>query len=111
MAWQQTEKENWFRQQTVQRFYRDQGVAQINALKADFEISQYGALTLNPERYPLYLLKSKNFDPAKKTILISGGVRGYETSGVHGALGFLQREAKTFQDTFNFCGEKAEYQV
>ena len=103
MVWGQAEKEHWFKEQRVQRSYRDKVVGSINALKKNFEISQYGALTLDPERYPLYLLKSKNFDPAKKTILITGGVHGYETSGVHGALGFFAHEAVKFQDTFNFA--------
>ncbi len=91
MKWGQAEKKNWFQSQKVQRSYRDDVLGKIEALAKDFELVRYGALSLDPERYPLYLLKSKRFDPAKPSVLITGGVHGYETSGVHGALAFLER--------------------
>jgi len=102
MAWQQAEKQNWYKQQGIKRSYQDEVVGKIQNLQADFEIVQYGALTENPERYPLFIVRSKNFDPAKKTVLITGGVHGYETSGVHGALGFLKTKAKSYESDFNF---------
>ncbi len=104
MPWSQAEKENWFKEQTVQRSYQNEVVSKIEKLRGDFDITQYGALSLNPDRYPLYLLKSKNFDARKKTVLITGGVHGYETSGVHGALGFLETAAAAYFNQFNlFC--------
>lgn len=102
MAWQQAEKDNWFKQQKIQRSYQDEVVTEIQKLKENFEVTQYGALSLDKNRYPLYLVKSKKFDPTKKTILVTGGVHGYETSGVHGALGFMKTAAKSYEDTFNF---------
>jgi hypothetical protein len=48
------------------------------------------------------MLKSKNFDPQKKTVLITGGVHGYETSGVHGALGFMEQVTASDEAKFNF---------
>ena len=101
MAWQQADKDNWFKQQDIKRSYQDDVVRQIQELKSDFEVAQYGALSINPERYPLFILRSKNFDTAKKTVLITGGVHGYETSGVHGALGFLKTAAKSYEKDFN----------
>jgi hypothetical protein len=103
MTWGQTEKENWFKEQQIRRSYLDEVVGKIHLVKANFEIVKYGVLNLEPDRYPLYLLKSKNFDRSKRTILITGGVHGYETSGVQGALGFLEREAAEFQSTFNIA--------
>lgn len=102
MAWQQSEKYEWYLQQSIKRSYLDDVVSKILDLKSDYEITQYGALSINPERYPLFILRSKNFDPAKKTVLITGGVHGYETSGVHGALGFFKTEAKAYANAFNF---------
>lgn len=102
MAWQQADKDNWFKQQEIKRSYQDEVVSKIQQLKSDFDVTQYGALSLNPERYPLFLIRSKNFDANKKTVVITGGVHGYETSGVHGALGFLKDVAKSYEDTFNF---------
>jgi len=101
MAWQQAEKEHWFKQQKIQRSYQDEVVTEIQKLKTNFEVIQYGALSLDKNRYPLYLVKSKKFDPVKKTILITGGVHGYETSGVHGALGFMKTAASSYEKDFN----------
>lgn len=102
MVWQQAEKDNWYKQQDIKRSYQDDVVRKIQELKADFEIIQYGALSQNPERYPLFILRSKDFSASKKIVLITGGVHGYETSGVHGALEFLKTKAKFYENTFNF---------
>ena len=40
-----------------------------------------------------FALKSKHWQSDKSTVLVSGGVHGYETSGVQGALRFLENEA------------------
>jgi hypothetical protein len=48
------------------------------------------------------LIRSKNFDLGKRTVLITGGVHGYETSGVHGALSFMKDSAREYTDAFNF---------
>lgn len=100
MPWNHSEKETWFRAQIVQRSYREEVLPKIDALKDGFEIFQYGSLGIDPAAYPLYLLKSKAFRSDRKSVLITGGVHGYETSGVHGALAFLEREAARFY--FNF---------
>lgn len=99
--WGTREKEAWLKEQTCKRSYQDEVLTKIEKLHSVFDIVQYGALSYNPELYPLFLLKSKNFDPKKKIILITGGVHGYETSGVHGALAFMEREAKNYPE-FNF---------
>lgn len=102
MKWQQAEKDQWFQQQKVKRSYQDEVVSKIQKLGSQFKVYSYGALTLNPDRYPLFIIQSKNFDPAKKIVLISGGVHGYETSGVHGALGFMNSAASNYEKYFNF---------
>jgi hypothetical protein len=102
MTWTQTDKDNWYKRQEIQRSYQREVVTKIKKLSSSYEVHQYGALSMNPELYPLYLLKSKTVDPAKKTILITGGVHGYETSGVHGALAFFEISAPHYQDQFNF---------
>ena len=99
--WNAADKLAWFNEQTIKRSYKKEVVTKILGLKNDFDVEQYGALEQSPESYPVYLVKSKNIDPKKKTILITGGVHGYETSGVHGALAFLKDEAKNFTDIFN----------
>lgn len=100
--WGEEEKSKWFQEQTIQRSYLEEVVAKIIKLSDRFEVSSYGALSLNPKLYPLYMIKSKKFNPLLKTVLISGGVHGYETSGVHGALSFMETKAKDLETHFNF---------
>lgn len=101
IPWGQEEKTNWFKEQTIKRSYQKEVVTKIDQLRSAYEISQYGALSIDPNKYPLFLIKSKNFDPSKKTVLITGGVHGYETSGVHGALLFMEKHAAKYTQ-FNF---------
>ena len=98
-----TEKENvqWFEEQKIKRSYQDEVVEKIMALKADFTVEQYGALSLDENRYPLFVIKTKNWDENKKTVLVTGGVHGYETSGVQGALRFAQTQANQYSEHFN----------
>lgn len=100
--WGNAEKESWFKQQPIQRSYLNEVVTKIQRLNSMFEVIQYGALSLNPNLYPLYLIRSKNFDLKKSTIVVSGGVHGYETSGVHGALAFMESKASSYSAKFNF---------
>ncbi len=99
--WTSADKVNWFQKQTIKRLYSEEVIPKIEALKKDFDVVQYGALSLDPSRYPLFLIKSKNLSSTKKTILVTGGVHGYETSGVHGALAFMKGEALKYVDQFN----------
>lgn len=100
--WGTVEKENWFKEQSIKRSYLQEVVTKINNLKENLDVSQYGALSLDPASYPVYLIKTKNYDPSKKTVVITGGVHGYETSGVHGALAFMQNGVMKYASHFNF---------
>merc|ERR1712176_44014 len=60
-----------------------------------------GALSLDPQRYPLYALMTHEWSPEKPSVLITGGVHGYETSGVQGAILFLETAAESLSKTFN----------
>ncbi len=99
--WGPVEKESWFKKQTIKRSYRDEVLSKIDKLKSTLDVVGYGALSYDAPKYPVFMIKSRNFDPNKKTILITGGVHGYETSGVHGALSFMEKEAKHFSNQFN----------
>jgi len=98
-----TEKENvqWFEAQTIKRSYQDEVVEKIISLKADFDVQQYGALSLDETRYPMFVIKTKNWDSEKRTVLVTGGVHGYETSGVQGAIRFVETEANKYAEHFN----------
>lgn len=96
--WTNVDKENWLVEQSIKRSYKKEVLTLIENLKTNFDVLQYGSLSSN---YPVYLIKSKNIDPTKKTIMITGGVHGYETSGVRGALAFMKNEAVTYTAKFN----------
>lgn len=100
--WGNAEKENWFQEQLVKRSYEIEVLNKINKLAEKLTVIKYGSLSLDSTRYPLYLIKTKNFDDSKKTILITGGVHGYETSGVHGAIAFMDNEVHRYANHFNF---------
>ncbi|QBG37375.1 M14 family metallopeptidase [Litorilituus sediminis] len=92
VKWAEQEKQAWFAQQSIKRSYQDEVLVKLRPLSEHFELSQYGALTIDDSRYPLYALQSKTWQSQNKTILVTGGVHGYETSGVQGAIRFLENE-------------------
>lgn len=93
--WNETDKQQWFEQQIIKRSYQSEVVSKINVLSTHFDVVHYGALSIDEQRYPLFALKSKHWQSDKQTLLVTGGVHGYETSGVQGALRFLENEAAT----------------
>jgi hypothetical protein len=101
-AWNDSDTADWFARQTVKRLLADEVITKLDTLADDFNIERYGELTYAPERYPLYALKSQQWNYALPNILITGGVHGYETSGVQGAIRFAQTQSMHFKDQFNF---------
>lgn len=99
--WGDTEKAEWLAQQTRQRSYVDDVVGVIDGLREKFDVTQYGELDYAPDRYPLFVLKSRDWDESLPVMLVTGGVHGYETSGVHGALLFAGRDAAAYAGRAN----------
>jgi hypothetical protein len=99
--WGKAEKQDWLQQQQTQRSYFDDILSHLDRLKEDFIADKYGELSFDKDRYPLYAFRSFDFSPNKPTILVTGGVHGYETSGVHGALRFLDTKAHRYAEYFN----------
>lgn len=92
--WHEGDVKNWFAKQNIKRSYQEEVLEKLPKLTSHFELKQYGALSIDEQRYPLYVLCSKNWHESKPTVLITGGVHGYETSGVQGAIRFMEEEAK-----------------
>jgi len=99
--WNDEERRAWFETCSVQRSYADEVLAAVGALDSPFEVEQYGALPLDPDRYRLLAVTLRSTRPGAPWMLITGGVHGYETSGVQGALGFLQNAALAYRDRIN----------
>lgn len=99
--WNHEDKAHWLACQSIKRSYQQEVVTLIDELKSTLEVQQYGELNYAAGSYPLYALKTANFDANKATVLITGGVHGYETSGVHGALRFAKTLANKYAEHFN----------
>ncbi|CAM9172740.1 unnamed protein product [Ectocarpus fasciculatus] len=99
--WGEAEKAQWRAQQSIKRSYAEEVLAKIEPLKGRFVVEQYGALPHDEEKYPLFAVKTLNWDNSKRTVVVTGGVHGYETSGVQGALRFLHTEAEKYSEHFN----------
>src|SRR4249919_695657 len=90
--WGALEKAEWRSRQHKRRSHADEVVSAIDRLRDDFDIERYGELDGSSDgTYPLLAVRSRGWSDALPTMLVTGGVHGYETSGVHGALRFLQR--------------------
>ncbi|EPN4955118.1 M14 family metallocarboxypeptidase [Vibrio diabolicus] len=99
--WSEEERKAWLATQEVKRSYQDEVVSKIDALRERFDVEQYGALSYNEARFPLFCIKTCNWDSTKPIVLVTGGVHGYETSGIHGALKFVETEAERYAEHFN----------
>jgi Succinylglutamate desuccinylase / Aspartoacylase family len=100
--WGAEERAAWFAAQSVKRSYADEVLSKLDALSEDWVVESYGALPHAPERYPLHAVRSRAWKREHPTVLVTGGVHGYETSGVQGALRFLETDAARYVDQFNF---------
>ncbi|MBY5990950.1 M14 family metallocarboxypeptidase [Ferrimonas balearica] len=94
--WDDSHKAQWRTATVIQRHYADEVVAKVQALAERFDIEQYGALSYDADRYPLFAVKSRHWQAERPKVLITGGVHGYETSGVQGALAFLDAVAEQY---------------
>ncbi|NOJ19261.1 M14 family metallopeptidase [Vibrio jasicida] len=99
--WADAERKAWCEQRDVKRSYQEEVVTKIDALRERFDVEQYGALSYDEARFPLFCIKTRNWDATKPVVLITGGVHGYETSGVHGALKFVDTQAERYAEHFN----------
>lgn len=99
--WGAGERQRWLHEQAVKRSYKEHVLDKLDVLDTHFVIERYGALSYDESRYPLLCAKSREMSRDKPTALITGGVHGYETSGVQGALRFLQTHAQHYTEHFN----------
>jgi hypothetical protein len=99
--WGEAEREQWRARQPRLRSYAEDVAPRIAALADRFERTVYGRLDYAGETYDLYALASPVWDPALPAALITGGVHGYETSGVMGALEFLEARAADYAGRIN----------
>lgn len=100
-SWGPAEVTTWRTAQTRQRSYEADVLRVIEGLRSRFDVVEYGRLDYAPESYPLFAIKSRDWNDALPVALITGGVHGYETSGVHGALQFIDQHAADYTGRAN----------
>lgn len=101
VAWSDVEKSAWLARQKRQRSYEADVLPVIDRLRSVGSVIQYGQLDYSPHHYPLYAVKSFHWRDDLPVALVTGGVHGYETSGVHGALRFALEHLRQYEDRIN----------
>ncbi len=101
VPWGDAERLAWRERQVRSRRYSDDVVPRVEAMRDRFEVVRYGELDYGGETYPLFALKTAPWNPALPVALVTGGVHGYETSGVLGALRFAEEHAAAYADRVN----------
>lgn len=106
----------WRKTRVKQRCYFEDIVPQVDILRKDLslEVIQYGKLNNNysenegsgeekvkDSSFPLFAIRTRDWSDSKPNVFITGGVHGYETSGVEGALLFLRSRAQHYSEHFN----------
>lgn len=95
--WGDAERALWLSQQQIKRSYHAEVVTPLQAIMAQpalaaAELIQYGELdhsAFGLPSYPVFAVRSRTWRTNAPLLLVTGGVHGYETSGVQGALQFI----------------------
>jgi hypothetical protein len=100
--WGAAEKAAWRARQARQRSYADDVVAVVDGFRERFDVIQYGELDYGDDgRFPLFAVRNRAWREGLPVMLVNGGVHGYETSGVHGALDFIDRHLADYAGRAN----------
>jgi hypothetical protein len=103
IPWGQPEVSAWRSRQAVKRSYENDVLRIVDNLRPRYDVVEYGCLEYPPRRYPLFAIKSRAWRDALPCALVTGGVHGYETSGVHGALQFIAQHGSAYEGTVNLA--------
>jgi hypothetical protein len=99
--WGEAEVAEWRSRQKRQRSYEEDVLPRVEVLRERFDVMEYGRLAYVPDDYPLFVLKSHDWNSALPSVLVTGGVHGYETSGVLGALQFAEEHGSDYAGQVN----------
>jgi hypothetical protein len=101
VPWGEAELATWLSRQTVKRSYDQDVLRMIEKLRMRYDVVPYGHLDYRPQTYPLLAIRSRDWRSSLPCALVTGGVHGYETSGVHGALRFMDQRAAAYAGRVN----------
>ena len=85
--WSVDERKQWLAERVLHRSYKEEVVAKLDALRerSEYEVLDYGALTHDASRYPLYAVKSRDWDVNKPTALVSSVLQPAATAAASAA--------------------------
>jgi hypothetical protein len=96
--WGPQEIARWRDTQRRQRSHADDVRRVLRRLAGRLELLTYGEVVSGDEHHALEAVRVGDWQSDRPAVLVTGGVHGYETSGVHGALHFLEHQAHAFAD-------------
>ncbi|MCX7279320.1 MAG: M14 family metallocarboxypeptidase [Burkholderiales bacterium] len=99
--WGVAELAQWRARQVRQRSYADDVLTAVDRLRDRFDVEGYAEVVYGDERFALQAIRSRHWNSALPSVLVTGGVHGYETSGVLGALRFLDAHAERYAGRVN----------
>ncbi|MFC7408877.1 M14 family metallopeptidase [Hydrogenophaga atypica] len=99
--WGPAEVTAWRARQVRQRSYADDVLAVVRGWRERFDVLTYGEVAYGDERFPLLAIRPAPWRPGLPAVLVTGGVHGYETSGVLGALRFADQHAQAWTGRAN----------
>ncbi len=104
-GWSTSQIASWYNKMQKQEgrdYYRDI-VSRLKRLPSNTHLlERYGSVDPNRGKYPLYCVTAGNVLNGNPNILITGGVHGYEPSGIEASVRFLEKEARKLSNQFNF---------
>lgn len=98
--WSALHISQWLSQQTVKRSFNEEVEEKLITIPQGFKKYLYGKLKYEKE-FQLTAFVPEHIKPEFPNILITGGVHGYETSGVQGAIKFLREDASKYLEKAN----------
>ncbi|MEO9228637.1 MAG: succinylglutamate desuccinylase/aspartoacylase family protein [Devosia sp.] len=105
IPWGPAEKKAWLERQQRRRSYADEVISPLRSrLPKQAELFQYAVMDyahLRQGSYPLFAVRSRAWNADDPVVVITGGVHGYETSGVQGALQWIEHEFGHHAGTIN----------
>ena len=100
-AWGEAELAQWRSRQVRQRSYADDVLTAVERLRRHMDVQVYGEVVYAGESFPLVALRNPGWSAVLPSVLVTGGVHGYETSGVHGAMRFVEQHAQRYAGRVN----------
>lgn len=101
LPWGDAEFAAWRARLERKRSYEADLLGRIEALRSRFDVVRYGQLDYEARLYPLYAIRCAAWRDDLPVAVVTGGVHGYETSGVLGAQEFVEQHAQRYEGRIN----------